>query len=184
MPVIHQIAWVSLALQLAIVLVLITIISYFGVTKPILTATIIYLALAMLIRLSFTHNHRRGMYFARSGRLEIAISEFQKSYEFFSRHRWLDELRYIMLLSTSRVCYREMSLLNLAYCDLWADRGEDAVRTYLRTIEEFPDSGLAWTGIKLFQQGGHDGERRAIATLSGRSAPVAGPAEVTLREQR
>lgn len=195
MPVIHQIAWVSLFLQLLIMALFIGAASYFGVTKPILAATLAYLILAVIIRLFLTSHHRRGMHYARQGRLELAIAEFQKSYEFFHRNRWLDEMRYIFLLSTSKVGYREMGLLNLAYCDLWQDRGEDAVRTYLRTIEEFPDSGLAWTGIKLFQQGGHDGERRAIAGLNvGRyptlvhAAPVgAGPAlqsEVSFREAR
>lgn len=165
MPVIHQIAWMSLVLQLVLVGFLIGAAVYFELPKPILTATAGYLALAALIRLSLTRSHRRGMHYARSGRLEEAAVQFQRSYEFFSRHRWLDEMRYLTLLSTSRICYREMALLNLAYCDLWHDRGEEAVKTYLRTIEEFPDSGLAWTGIKLFQQGGHDGERRAMASL-------------------
>ena len=190
MPVIHQIAWISLFLQLLIIAIFIGAATYFGVAKPILAATLTYLVLAAVIRLLLTSHHRRGMHNAREGRMELAIPEFQKSYEFFHRHRWLDEMRYIFLLSTSKVCYREMGLLNLAYCDLWGDRGEDAVRTYLRTIEEFPDSGLAWTGIKLFQQGGHDGERRAAASLAdGRLPPsvavaTAVPAEVSFRGSR
>jgi len=189
MPVIHQIAWVSLVVQLLIVGILISAAMYTGVPKPILTATVVYLVLAGLIRALLTTHHRRGMHFAREGRLELAIAEFQKSYEFFHRHAWLDELRYLCLLSTSRVSYREMGLLNLAYCDLWADRGEDAVKTYLRTIEEFPHSGLAWTGIKLFQQGGHDGERRAASSIAaGRLPPsIATPtatADVSIREAR
>ena len=191
MPVIHQIAWVSLVLQLLIVAVFIGVAVYFNVPKPILAATLAYIVLAAVIRMLLTSHHRRGMHYARQGRLELAILDFQKSYEFFHRHPWLDEMRYIFLLSTSRVSYREMGLLNLAYCDLWADRGEDAVRTYLRTIEEFPNSGLAWTGIKLFQQGGHDGERRAAASIAaGRLPPsvvaaqAAPAAEVSIREAR
>ena len=171
MPVIHQIAWISLFLQLLIVAIFIGAATYAGLQKPILVATLGYLILAAIIRLLLTTHQRRGMHYAREGRLELAIAEFQKSYEFFSRHRWLDEMRYIFLLSTSKVSYREMGLLNLAYCDLWQDRGEDAVRIYLRTVEEFPNSGLAWTGIKLFQQGGHDGERRAAASISAGRLP-------------
>ena len=190
MPVIHQIAWLSLVLQLLVVGILIGAATYFNVPKPILAATLAYLVLATLIRLLLTSHHRRGMHYAREGRLELAILDFQKSYEFFHRHRWLDEMRYIFLLSTSRVSYREMGLLNLAYCDLWANRGEDAVRTYLRTIEEFPQSGLAWTGIKLFQQGGHDGERRAAASMAaGRLPPSVAvaqtaTADVSIRDTR
>jgi hypothetical protein len=171
MPVIHQIAWVSLFLQLLIIAIFIGAATWIGVTKPILAATLAYLIMAIIIRLFLTSNHRRGMHFAREGRFELAIAEFQKSYEFFHRHSWLDEMRYIFLLSTSRTSYREMGLLNMAYCDLWQDRGDDAVRTYLRTVEEFPDSGLAWTGIKVFQQGGHDGERRAAAAIAAGRVP-------------
>jgi hypothetical protein len=170
-PVIHQIAWVSLFLQLLIIAVFIGAAYWMGVVKPILAATLAYLIMAIVIRLFLTSHHRRGMHYAREGRMELAIAEFQRSYEFFHRHAWLDEMRYIFLLSTSRTSYREMGLLNMAYCDLWQDRGEDAVRTYLRCVEEFPDSGLAWTGIKLFQQGGHDGERRAAASIAAGRIP-------------
>ena len=110
MPVIHQIAWVSLFLQLLIIAIFIGAATYFGVTKPILAATSAYLIMAIIIRLFLTSHHRRGMHYAREGRLELAIAEFQKSYEFFHRHRWLDEMRYIFLLSTSRTSYREMGL--------------------------------------------------------------------------
>ena len=171
-PVIHQIAWVSLFLQLLIIAIFIGAANYFGVIKPILAATLAYLIMAIVIRLFLTSHHRRGMHYAREGRQELAIAEFQKSYEFFHRHPWLDEMRYIFLLSTSRTSYREMGMLNMAYCDLWQDRGEDAVRTYLRCVEEFPDSGLAWTGIKLFQQGGHDGERRAAVNIAAGRVPA------------
>jgi len=176
-------------IQLIIVGVFIAAATYLAVPKQILAGTLAYLVLAALIRLLLTSHQRRGMHYAREGRLELAVPEFQKSYEFFHRHAWLDEMRYIFLLSTSRVSYREMGLLNLAYCDLWADRGEDAVRTYLRTIEEFPDSGLAWTGIKLFQQGGHDGERRAAASIAAGRVPQSValqtvPADVSIRDAR
>ena len=195
LPVIHQIAWVSLLVQMLLIGIMYGIAVYAGIAKPILAATIAYIIFALIIRLFLTSNHRRGMHYAREGRFEMAVSEFERSHDFFSRNAWLDEMRYIFLLSTSKVCYREMALLNLAYCDLWQDRGEDAVRTYLRTIEEFPDSGLAWTGIKLFQQGGHDGERRAAATLAatarfpastvGASLPVSGAqTEVSFRGAR
>ena len=188
-PVIHQIAWVSLFLQLLIMTVFVAAATFMGVPKPYVAATLAYIIMALAVRLFLTSHHRRGMHYAREGRMELANAEFQKSYEFFHRHAWLDEMRYIFLLSTSKVSYREMGLLNLAYCDLWQDRGDDAVRTYLRTVEEFPNSGLAWTGIKLFQQGGHDGERRAAAAISaGRvppsmAVPIA-PADVSIRMPR
>ena len=182
LPVIHEIAWVSLLLQLAIVGILVVLAGNVGVDKPILAATLIYLILAAIIRLTLTNHQRRGMALARDGQIDEAIPEFQRSYEFFSRYRWLDDWRYLALLSTSKVCYREMALLNMAYCDLWNDHGEAAVRTYLRTVEEFPDSGLAWTGIKLFQAGGHDGERRARqAILAGQPVPASPTAEVSIR---
>jgi len=180
-PVIHQIAWVSLFLQLLIMAIFVAAATFLGVPKPYVAATLAYIVVALIVRLFLTSHHRRGMHHAREGRMDLAIAEFQKSYEFFHRHAWLDEMRYIFLLSTSRTCYREMGLLNMAYCDLWQDRGEDAVRTYLRCVEEFTNSGLAWTGIKLFQQGGHDGERRAAASIAaGRVPPAVAAAQAQL----
>lgn len=160
-PVIQEIAWVSLLLQLLFVSLLILVAALIGFSKPILTGTLTYLVIALVLRLLLTRHHRRGMYLAREYMFDEAIPEFQKSYEFFHRNPWLDWWRYALLLSASQTSYREMALLNMAYCDIWSDRGEDAVRTYLRVVEEFPNSGMAWAAIKLYQCGGHDGERRA-----------------------
>ena len=160
-PVIQEIAWVSLVLQLLFVGLLILIAVLIGFSKPILTGTLTYLVIALVLRLLLTRHHRRGMYLAREFMFDEAIPEFQKSYEFFHRNPWLDWWRYALLLSASQTSYREMALLNMAYCDIWSDRGEDAVRTYLRAVEEFPNSGMAWAAIKIYQSGGHDGERRA-----------------------
>ncbi len=179
-PVVHEIAWVSLVLQLFFVMLLIFVAAGFGFVRPILTGTLTYLIVGFLARLVFTRHHRQGMYLTQEGLFDEAVAEFQKSYEFFSSNRWIDWWRYVLMLSSSRMTYREMALLNIAFCDIWNERPEDAVRTYLRIIEEFPDNGIAWTAIKTFQQGGHDGERRARLSLGAAINPgaVAGPRPV------
>jgi hypothetical protein len=165
-PVMHEIAWASLPLQLLFVMILIFAAAGIGFARPILTGTLTYLIVGFLARLVFTRHHRQGMYLAQEGLFDEAVVEFQKSYEFFSANQWVDWWRFGLMLSSSRTSYREMALLNIAYCDMWNDRAEDGIRTYLRIVEEFPDNGMAWTAIKTFQQGGHDGERRARAALA------------------
>jgi tetratricopeptide (TPR) repeat protein len=164
-PVLHDIAWVSLILQLLFVALLIFAAAFLGFVRPILTGTLSYLIIGFLARLVFTRHHRQGMYLTQEGLYDEAIAEFQRSYDFFSANRWLDWWRYVLMLSSSKMNYREMALINIAFCDIWNERPDDAVRTYLRIVEEFPDNGIAWTAIKTFQQGGRDGERRIQAQL-------------------
>jgi tetratricopeptide (TPR) repeat protein len=165
-PIVHEVAWVALVTQGFFILILIGITAFLGFDRPILIGTLSYLIIAFFARLIFTRHHRQGMYLAQEGMFDEAIGEFQSSYEFFTRNVWLDDWRYVVLLSSSKTTYREMALLDIAYCDLWSDRAEDAIRIYLRLVEEFPENGMAWSAIKTFQQGGHDGERRARAAMA------------------
>lgn len=78
-----------------------------------------------------------------------AIPHFEKSYEFFARHIWMDKYRYLVMLSSGRLSYREMALINIAFCYGQAGNGIMARGYYERTLQEFPDSSVAKTALKF-----------------------------------
>ena len=116
----------------------------------------IYSALTYLV-LSYGLNnfipldHRTGMRLVNKKEFENAIPYFQKSYDFFSKYSWLDKYRYIMLLSSSKMCYREMSLTNIAFCYSQIGQGNKAIEYYNRTLEEYPENDMAKAAINLIQ---------------------------------
>ena len=117
-PVVRQVAWLSIFPQLLFMGILLT---FFGLTvRPfnlaLLLAMLTYLIISFTLRFTIPHNHRKGILFFRAGKFEPAIDEFQKSYDFFTKHKWIDRYRYITLLSSSRISYLEMALMNIAVC--------------------------------------------------------------------
>lgn len=150
-PVVRQVAWLSIIPQLAVMIILIAVCSLW--IRPyelaVCIAMVIYLSASLLLRNLIPHNHRRGIRLARSGNYEQAIGEYEKSYKFFSEHEWIDKYRFITLLSSGRMTYREMALLNTAYCYAQIGDGRRAKEYYEKTLQQFPDSEMAKSALRM-----------------------------------
>jgi len=114
-------------------------------------ACITYLTISLSVRLSITRKHRKGAFLCKGENYKAAIIEFEKSYEFFTKHKWIDTYRYITLLSSSRISYTEMALLNIAFCSSQIGDGITAKKYYEKTLEQFPDSEVAKTSLTLIR---------------------------------
>ena len=77
------------------------------------------------------------------------MPEFERSYQFFTRHAWVDRWRYVALLTASRMSYREIALLNTAFCYSQIGDGKRSRDTYDQTLREFPDSQMAKTALRM-----------------------------------
>jgi len=115
-PIVRQIAWISVAPQLALVAILIGAAYLAGIKSFVFVGAVVYLLIAMTLRRLIARDHRAGVSLVRRQQFAQALEHFNRSYEFFNRHRWLDDWRFITMCSSSRVSYREMGLLNAAYC--------------------------------------------------------------------
>lgn len=115
-PIVRQIAWLSVLPQLGILLVLIAIADLLGARDPFLAGAIAYVAASILLRFAIPRHHRRGLSLFKKERFSEAVPHFFRSYDFFVKHRWLDRWRAVTLLSSSRIGYTEMALLNAAFC--------------------------------------------------------------------
>ncbi len=140
-PVVRQIAWISLLPQLLLLMVLVWFWGSMG--------ALIYLLASFILRRLIPRNHRKGIRCFSSGDYPLAIREFEKSYEFFTRHSWIDRYRYVVVLTSSRASYREMALLNIAYCYGQMGQGEKAKGYYRKTLEEFPESEMAKSALRM-----------------------------------
>ena len=148
-PIVKQTAWLSLIPQLLILGVCIFLASLTGTQNPAIMGALGYIVASVLLRKKVTLHHRSGMTHFRNEEFSSALNSFQQSYDFFSLNRWIDDWRYITLLSSSRISYREMDLLNMAYCYGQLGEGDKARKFYERTLTEFPNSAMAKAAINM-----------------------------------
>lgn len=86
----------------------------------------------------------------KKGHFDDAIFWFQDSYAFFSKHTLLNN--YVgMLLSTSKITYKEMAQLNMAYCYILKKDGKKAKEIYEQTLSAFPNSMIAKNALHTFE---------------------------------
>lgn len=111
----------------------------------------IYLIYSFGSRALLLKNHRRGIYLTKLDSYQNAINEFRLSYEFLNRYSWLDKYRFITMLASSAVSYREMALCNIAYSYARLNEMGVALQAYRRVLQEFPESEIAKVGIEYIE---------------------------------
>lgn len=101
------------------------------------------------VRRLLVGQHRRGVSLVRAEQFGEAITHFEASYGFLSRHAWIDRWRCLTLLSASAISYREMALCNIAFCYGQVGDGRSCKSYYERALSEFPESGLAQASLNI-----------------------------------
>ena len=157
LPVVKQTAWISLLPQLGLMAFLMGLFYSQGIAHAIIFGAATYLIMSNLLRFFLLKHHNQGVKHIKSGDFRSGISEFQASYDFLSRYAWIDKYRYLTLLSSSKLSFREMALNNIAFSYSQIGEGEKSVLYYSRMLAEYPDSDLAKTAlnfINTFRNGG------------------------------
>jgi tetratricopeptide (TPR) repeat protein len=148
-PTVRQTSWISVIPQISFMLILIFIYHKMNFEDPALYGAITYLTISMSLRYFVPKSHREGLKLTKEHKFENAIPKFENSYKFFTQNNWIDKYRFITLLSSSKMNYREMALCNIAFCYSQIGNGEKSIEYYKKTLEEFPENGLAQTGLKM-----------------------------------
>ncbi len=149
LPTARQVDWISLIPHLA-VLGLLMFAYFIGDSKEyIIYGALTYLVLSYGLRNFIPIDHKLGMRLVHKKEFENAIAYFHKSYDFFTKNSWLDKYRYITLLSSSKMCYREMALNNIAFCYSQIGEGDKAIGYYNQTLEEYPDNEMAKAALNF-----------------------------------
>ena len=87
---------------------------YDSVAIAMVTSLSVFFIYTYLIRYLVAAAHRRGMVALSKREFDSAILEFEKSFAFFSKYKWLDKYSSVILMSSSVWSYREMALMNIA----------------------------------------------------------------------
>lgn len=143
MKLFKDINWLSVLTQV-IAIVLFSLLWYrLNTNNPLLNGALSYYALSLVLRTLVPRNHRRGINEIKNERYEDAISSFEKSYAFFSKFGWLDKYRLLLLLSSSKMSYKQMALNNIAFCySIKGDRLK-SIEYYHRIMTEFPKQKMS-----------------------------------------
>lgn len=152
-PTIKKIAWISIVPHMAVMGLLIFLWFQVDIENPLLFGAATYLVLSFSLRTFISRDHRKGMDLVKQERFGEAVDYFEKSYTFFKKHDWVDKYRYLAVLNSSKISFKEMALNNIAFCYGQSGDGEKAREYYERTLHEFPDSGIARAGLRLLNSG-------------------------------
>ena len=143
-PKIYQISKAGLGVQFAIIVVslYLSAIYFSSPFAPVIAVGFLFFAQLFLQRVIARDQYAGAAQLERE-ELENALSSFAKSYEFFSRHAWIDNWRFITMFSLSAMSYREIALLSQANCFMRLGRGRDAQKMYEKALAQFPSSQIA-----------------------------------------
>lgn len=148
-PIIKQSAWLSLIPQLLVIALIIYAFHLANFSEPFLLGALTYFLISLLLRNLIAKNHRQGIRLVKKQQFAEAIPFFEKSIDFFSKNSWVDKFRFITMLSSSKMTYKEMGLCNIAFCYSQNGNGQKAKEYYEQVLKEFPDNGLATAGIAM-----------------------------------
>lgn len=116
--------------------------------QALLYAAIVYLIYSFGSKTILLKHHKSGISFLKFNQFREAIPAFQTSYSFLTKYPWIDKYRFLTLLDSSAVPYREMALCNIAFAHVHLDETEEAQKYYRRTLAEFPKSIMAKSSLE------------------------------------
>ncbi len=150
-PTIRQLSWLSVIPQLIVIGIIIYLYHLAAVDEPFIFGALTYSLLTLVLRKLIAKNHRQGIKLVRQQKFADALPHFEKSVEYFSKNNWVDKYRFLTLLSSSRMTYKEMGLCNIAFCYSQTGNGQKAKEYYEQVLKEFPENGLAIAGVNTLK---------------------------------
>ncbi len=149
LPVTRSINYFFLLLQILFFMSLYFCFEASGSDESGLWTGMVYLMLAYSLRYFVPLDHRKGMRELKQGNYEEALTYFGKSFEFFSNHVWIDRFRVFTTFSVSRLCYREIAMVNQAFALVCLDRKEEAKILYEECLKEYPENNIVYYALKM-----------------------------------
>lgn len=139
-PVIRNTNYFYFIPQIAILIVIVSILYYSGSEHYLIIGLSLYFLISIYLKVLIPKWHRKGIFYLRKGNLQNAILAFQKSYEFFQRNLWVDQYRAFTLFSTSQFSYSEMALMNIIWCFEQLGDKKNASKYHKLLKNKYPDN--------------------------------------------
>lgn len=151
LPIVKQINILSIFVQI----LLLSIISFgfyqIDKTNYIFYSLGTFFILMLILRYLVPRDHRKGVSLYKKQCFSEAIPYFEKSYLFFTSHNCLDKYRFITMLSSSKISYTEMALLNKAFCLGQVGKKDESIAAYKKVLDEFSDSKIAESALRMME---------------------------------
>lgn len=142
-PIKHsQINWKYAFFHLILLSLLCYLLSIYSINYWVF-APIIFFALAYTLQHLLLKDNSKGLRLAKIKDYENAISHFKKCADYLTKNEWIDRHRYITVLNRSKLSYREVVLLNWAFCLAKAGRKQEATELLQGIIGQYPENKLA-----------------------------------------
>ena len=150
---VRQVSWTAVIPPLVALAAIAVATAIAGLPSGIVWGLGLYVAYALGARRLIAGRHRRGIALLKQRRYREATAQLQESFAFFDRHPWIDRLRCIVLMNPSALSYREMDLLNVAFCYAQIGDRKRARECYESCLARFPGNHLASTAIRALDAG-------------------------------
>ena len=148
-PTIRQAAWISVIPQFLFMGLLLFVFHQISPKNAVLFGATTYLSISYILRSFIPKSHRKGLSLYKNNQYLEGINSFQESYNFFNQNNYLDKYRYLLLLSSSKMGYKEMALNNIAFGYSQIGDGKKAKEYYERLLVEFPKNEIAKAALKM-----------------------------------
>jgi len=157
-PVVRQTSWLLAIPQFVILglLVAISVLIFrdeYGVFSAAAFGALIYLSYSYGSRFLLLRYHRQGRKLTDQKNYTEAIQAFKLSYNFFSKYSWVDRFRYLTMMTPAHQSFREMALINIAYCYGQLGDKDQTKAYYERALREFPESVMAQSALDFIVTG-------------------------------
>lgn len=100
----------------------------------------IFFLYSYFIRYLVASDHRKGMSAYSKQDYDAAIEHFERSFTFFSNHRWLEKYGCIIFMMASVWSYREIALINIAAAYSMKKETKKYREANEKLLEEYPEN--------------------------------------------
>lgn len=114
-------------------------------------ACLLYVGVIIGVRFLVFPKLNRGVKLLKKARYEEALTIFQETSEYFSRHPRLDQYRWLLRMDSTSMSYREISLINIAACYFHLGQAEQSKLAYEKVLAEYPENAIALNALKAIK---------------------------------
>lgn len=151
-PVVRQYSYIALFLHLVVLFAVCSLWGWAMGGRWFILSYVIYAVILLGIPEIMASDHKRGMRLLKREEFGKAIPCFLASYDYFERNKWIDRFRYVTVMSSSKMSYREMALCNVAFCYGQMGNCERMREYYDRALRDFPDNIVAKTALRVLDE--------------------------------
>jgi hypothetical protein len=141
--------WIALVARLVLLAVLCLIFYQFDQRVFFVYAFFLYLFIRYTVKYSVIPSSTfTGVKLLKEGKYEEAIPFIQKDIGYFTRRSWIDRFRFALMISSSSLSYREISLCNMAYCLLQTGKVKESKELYESILTQYPENMVVKAQLK------------------------------------